>query len=160
MDSRLFADCIAQSFVLDLGDPAMRAWFGDDELQEIESRVLPLPPRDEVLLGSMKRFWHVSALVFKHDIGWADFRRCSRRMSFGRLLRRAIYQKAQHTIGRCIRTVSGLISSFRDCKSYFCIYFKFVSSPCFTVSDSSKVAMNLSAVPTWRIGTLPTSGPP
>lgn len=67
MDSRLFADCIAQSFVLDLEDPVMRAWFKDDEWQEIESRVLPLPPRDEVLLGSMRRFWHVGGLVLERD---------------------------------------------------------------------------------------------
>lgn len=75
MDPKFFADCIAQSFVLDLGDPAMRAWFKDEELQEIESRVLPLPPRDEVLLGSMKRFWHVGVLALGRDVTRADPRR-------------------------------------------------------------------------------------
>lgn len=75
MDSKLFADCVAQLFVLDLGDPMMRAWFRDEELQAIESRVLPLPPRDEALMESMRRFWHVGILVFEHDVTWTEFRR-------------------------------------------------------------------------------------
>lgn len=63
MSPGLLKDCIAQSFVLDLKDPVMRLWFETEELEEIESLVLPLPPRDELLVESMRRFWHASALV-------------------------------------------------------------------------------------------------
>lgn len=75
MDSKLFADCIAQLFVLDLEDTTVRGWFGDKELEEIDSRVLPLPPRDEMLMESTRRFWHVGVLVHERGVTLPDFRR-------------------------------------------------------------------------------------
>lgn len=56
MDDELFANSLAQSFVIDINDLTMESWFEKAEWAEIRSHVLPLPQPDVLMIESMRRF--------------------------------------------------------------------------------------------------------
>lgn len=56
MDDELFANSLAQSFVIDINDLTMEKWFEKAEWAEIRSHVLPLPQADVLMIESMRRF--------------------------------------------------------------------------------------------------------
>lgn len=62
MDDELFANSLAQSFVIDVTDPIMKGWFETAEWDEIQSYVLPLPQPDVLMIESMRRFLCVGHL--------------------------------------------------------------------------------------------------
>lgn len=59
MDDELFANTLAQSFVIDVTDPTMEGWFKTAEWDEIQSHILPLPKPDVLMIESMRRFLSV-----------------------------------------------------------------------------------------------------
>lgn len=59
MDDKLFANSLAQSFVIDVTDRTMKGWFEKAEWDEILSHVLPLPQLDVPMIESMRRFLNV-----------------------------------------------------------------------------------------------------
>lgn len=59
MDDELFANSLAQSFVIDVTDSTMEGWFEKAEWDEIQSHVLALPQPDVPMIESMRRFLSV-----------------------------------------------------------------------------------------------------
>lgn len=59
MDDELFANSLAQSFIIDVTDLTVKDWFETAEWDEIQSHVLPLPKPDVLMIGSMRRFLSV-----------------------------------------------------------------------------------------------------